>query len=368
MKLDAFKADYNRLMDRTSDVRACAGRVLGQWQYNLEDRSFGPAYQDPDTGAYTTELDLAVFISALVSRRAVVSMPAAYKGRRASTHTEGEMVVSGTDRHGQLLGLQSNADVWSMGMLFRDANVITTDDVGRPRNFLMQDLDGTWHDGLKTIQFMAETDFEKKLFQNTQRVSFQNFVSPNRWASFYSRAYLLAKVAIARLADEVKFLKGEQKRVRKELAIASPVWAKSTKVGPEKKETFWAFNSFVDGLEFQGEYAPVPCTHEGLEACTTLRKRAESLLTQLRFHCRCTDFAFWKHGVLHEITNDNLLPYLKGDCGDDVTPRQPAWAKGTWETGYKTGPRARTFFARMDRDLGLSLRWRCWEKTERVAA
>ena len=89
----------------------------------------------------------------------------------------------------------------------------------------------------------------------------------------------------------------------------------------------------------------------------------------MRFHCRCTDFAFWQHGILANIQKDNLLSWLKGDeSAGGNEPRQPAWAKGSWATGHKTSPKARTFFATMDRDLGLKLRWRCWEKSERVAA
>ncbi|KKN24312.1 hypothetical protein LCGC14_0896200 [marine sediment metagenome] len=366
MKLNAFKAELNRLTDRTSDVRACAGRVLDQWRYNLEDRSFGPAYQDPETGEFTTELDLAVFIAALVERRAVVTLPDRYKGRRAATRTEGEMVVSKEGRHGQLIGLRSNKDVWSMNMLFNDANVITTADVGKPRNFMMQDLDGSWHEGLSTVSFMAATDYEKKLFANTHKVQFKHFVSPNRWASFYSRAYMLAKIAIERLSDEERHLKTERKRLRDLLNIEPTPWPKSEKVGAEKKEMFWAFNSFIDGIEFRGEYCTFADTHEGLEEATLLLKRVGDLLAKLRFHCRCTDYAFWRYGVQKSIPEPDLLGYLKGDAQHQL--KQPAWAKGDWQTGYKTSPRARTFFATMERDLGLSLRWRCWQKTERVAA
>ena len=278
MKLDAFKAEYNRLTDRTSDVRACAGRVLDQWAYNLADRSFGPAYQDPETGQYTTELDLAVFIAALVERRAVVTLPEQYKGRRAATRTEGEMVVSTSGRHGQLIGLRSNQDVWSMNMLFNDANVITTSEVGKPRNFMMQDIDGTWHPGLGTVQFMAATDFEKKLFANTQRVTFKHFVHPNRWASFYSRAYLLAKIAIERLTDEQRHLKAERKRLQELLGVEPKQWPKSEKVGAEKKETFWAMNAFVDGVELQGEYPQYADTQQGLDDVAALLHRADDLL------------------------------------------------------------------------------------------
>lgn len=366
MKLDAFMAEYRRLTDRTNDVRACAGRVLDQWQYNIADRKFGPAYQDPETGKFTTDLDLAVFVSALVERRAVVTLPEEYKGRRAATRTEGEMVVSKSGRHGQLIGLRSNKDVWSMSMLFRDANVVTTDEVGRPRNFMMQDIDGSFHEGLHTVQFMAATDFEKKLFANTSKVQFKHFISPNRWGSFYSRAYLLAKIAIERLADEQRHLKAERKRLRDLLGVEPESHPKSTTVGAVKKEKFWAFNAFVDGIEFQGEYQTYSDDLDGLEEVELTLQRCNDLIAKLRFHVRATEFAFWKYGVLQSMPENELLDFLKGDTG--YTLKQPKWAKGAWQTGYKEKPRARTFFATMERDAGLSLRWRCWKKTENVAA
>jgi len=364
MKLDAFRAELRRLTDRKHDVRACTGRVLDQWRYNLTDRKFGPAYQDPETGQFTTDLDLAVFMSALAERRAVVSLPV-YKGRRASTYTEGEMVVSKENRHGRIISIRSNKDVFSFSALVEDANVITTGEVGKPRNFMLQDLDGTWHDGWKKVSFMADTEEEKKLFANTRHVSFGYFVHPNRWASFYSRNYLLAKVAIERLTDEQRHLKAERKRLKELLDVPPKVWPKSEKTGAEKKETFWAMNAFVDGIEFTGEYQTYPDTQDGLDTVQMLLHRIDDLLAQLRFHTRATEFAFWRHGVLSSIPETDVLDYLKGNLHEQ--PRQPKWAKGTWLTGYKEKPKARTFFACMEREEGLSLRWRCWKKTERVA-
>ena len=235
MKLNEFKNELARLTDRTEDVRACVGRIADTWKYNLADRSFGPAHQDEETGQFTTDLDLAVFLSALADRRAVIALPT-YKGRRASTRTEGEMITSKENRHGRLMRLTSNQNCFSFNAMVEDANVITTGDVGKPRNFMLQDLDGTWHDGWKSVSFLAHTDVEKKLFENTEKVSFNHFVHPNRWTSFYSRPYLLAKIAIDRLADQDRFLKAEAKRLRDLFAIPPREWPKSDKTGAEKSD------------------------------------------------------------------------------------------------------------------------------------
>jgi len=375
MKLNEFNNELLRLTDRAEDVRACVGRIADTWKYNIADRSFGPAHQDEETGQFTTDLDLAVFLSGLADRRAVIALPT-YKGRRAATRTEGEMITSKENRHGRLMRLTSNKDCFSFNAMVEDANVITTADVGKPRNFMLQDLDGTWHDGWKMVEFLAHTDAEKKLFENTEKVSFNHFVHPNRWTSFYSRPYLLAKIAIDRLADQDGFLKAEAKRLRTLFAVPSREWPKSEKTGAEKSETFWAFNSFVDGVEFKGEYTAYPDTQDALEEIGLLRHRIDELITRLRFHTRATEFAFWKHAVLTNIPEDAVLDYLKGEeirkplgrTAPGITearvPRQPAWCKDAW-TSRKV---KRTYFAQLPRPEGLTLRWRVWRKSERVAA
>lgn len=364
MKQAEFKRELGRLTDRTQDVRAAVGRVADSWKYDLEERKFGPALVDSSTGKATTELDLAVFMAALADRRAVVTLPK-YKSRRAATRTEGEVVVSKENRHGRVMRLTSNKDVWSFNVLVEDANVITTGEVGKPRNFMLQDIDGKWHDGWKVVRFMADTAAEKKLFENAHEVTFEYFVHPNRWTSIYSRPYLLAKVAIERLRDQERFLKAERKRLRDDLGVEPPAWPKSEKVGSDTKIKVWAFNAFVDGAELTGEYEPYPTTHEVLEEIGQLLHRIGEFLQQLRFHTRASEFAFWKHAVLRSLSEDEILPYLKGDVEKAV--RQPSWASGSWETGYKEKPKARTFFARYQRDDGLSVRWRAWQKSERVS-
>lgn len=373
MKLNEFKSELARLTDRKEDVRACVGRIADTWKYNLADRSFGPAYQDEETGQFSTDLDLAVFMAALADRMAVLTLPT-YKGRRASTRTEGEMVISKENRHGRLKRLTSNANCFSFNAMVEDANVITTGEVGRPRNFMLQDLDGTWHAGWKSVEFLASTDAEKKLFENTNKVSFNHFIHPNRWTSFYSRPYLLAKIAIERLADQDRFLKAEAKRLRTLFDIPPKVWPKSEKTGAEKKELFWAFNAFVDGVEFQGEYVAYPDTREALEELGLLRRRVDELITRLRFHTRASEFAFWKYGVLSNIAKGDVLAYLKGEdirkpgcevrATEACVPRQPAWCKDEWRSEKVK----RTYFAHLPRPEGLSLRWRVWQKSERVAA
>jgi hypothetical protein len=365
MKVEEFRKELARLLDRNEDVRACAGRIADTWKYDLASRKSGTAYKDED-GKYTTSLDLAAYLSALADRRAVITLPE-YKGRRASTHKEGEVVVSKENRHGRVMRLTSNQEVWSFNVMVEDANVITTGSVGEPRNFMLQDIDGTWHDGWKTINLLPATPEEKKLFENSSAVSFDYLVHPNRWTSVYSRAYLLAKVSITRLADQQKFLRAERKRIDEALAIPAKEWPKSEKVGEDTAIEVWAANFVVDGVEFTGDYTPYPTTMEGLEDAGMLLNRIDQLITQLRFHTRASEYAFWKHAVLERLADSEVLPYLAGDL-PRAMPTPPWAAAATWTTGFKEKPKARTFWARLERDGGLTLRWRAWRKTERVAA
>ncbi len=140
-----FNNDFLKLITAEDDVRAVVGRILDTWKYNLAERKPGIAYVD-EKGEPITDLDLACALSALADRRAAINLPK-YERRRPRQIKEGEIVVSAANRHGRIIGLVSNKSVFSFNVLIEDANVMTKDSVGAPRNFMMQDIDGYWHDG-----------------------------------------------------------------------------------------------------------------------------------------------------------------------------------------------------------------------------
>jgi hypothetical protein len=363
MKKNEFDRDLALLLDRTSDVRAVCDRIAATWRYDLATRKVGGAYEDDD-GVYRTDLDLACYMAAIAEHRGTIVLPE-YRTRRAATRTEGEVIISKDNRHGRVIGLTSNADVFSFNVLIEDANVMTADSVGKPRNFMLQDLDGTWHDGWKVIRVLPATPEEKRLFEGTNgQVSFKYFVHPNRWTSFYGRAYLLAKVAEKRLEDQDRFLKSEAKRIKDALGIVPEPWPKTTKVGDETSIKVEAFNAEVDGAEFTGEYSEFSANHLGLEAISDLRHRIGELLRTLRFHIRATEFAFYSQSFKPAV-GCGATSYL---VSGGVNLEQPSWAKGAWTCGYKESAKARTHWARRECESGLSIRFRVWEKTEKVAA
>lgn len=363
MKKNEFDRDLALLLDRTSDVRAVCDRIAATWRYDLTTRKVGGAYEDDD-GVYRTDLDLACYMAAIAEHRGTIVLPE-YRTRRAATKTAGEVIISKDNRHGRVIGLTSNADVFSFNVLIEDANVMTADSVGKPRNFMLQDLDGTWHDGWKVIRVMPSTPEEKRLFEGTNgQVSFKYFVHPNRWTSFYGRAYLLAKVAEKRLEDQDRFLKSEAKRIRDALNIVPEPWPKTTKVGDETSVKVEAFNAEVDGVVFTGDFEGYPTDQPGLSEISNLRHRVGELLRTLRFHIRATEFAFYSQSFKPSV-GDSPLAWL---AGGGFELEQPSWARTRWNCGYKESAKARNHWARRECEAGLSIRFRVWEKTEKVAA
>jgi hypothetical protein len=363
MKKNEFDRDLALLLDRTSDVRAVCDRIAATWRYDLATRKVGGAYEDDD-GVYRTDLDLACYMAAIAEHRGTIVLPE-YRTRRAAMKREGEVIISKDNRHGRVIGLTSNADVFSFNVLIEDANVMTADSVGKPRNFMLQDLDGTWHDGWKVIRVMPSTPEEKRLFEGTNgQVSFKYFVHPNRWTSFYGRAYLLAKVAEKRLEDQDRFLKAESKRIKDALGIVPEPWPKTTKVGSEESIKVEAFNAEVDGMFYLGSYTEYSTDAAGLGQVSDLRHRVGELLRTLRFHIRATEFAFYSQSFKPAV-GCGATSYL---VSGGVNLEQPSWAKGGWTCGYKESAKARNHWARRECEAGLSIRFRVWEKTEKVAA
>jgi hypothetical protein len=381
MKQNVFDKEVAKLANRGEDIRAVCGRLLETWSYDLDKRTPGIAYLD-ERGEPVTDLDLACFLSALANRRAVINLPT-YKSRRAATRTEGEIVTSKQNRHGRIIGLTSNANVWSFSVMVEDANVMTTDTVGAPRNFMLQDIEGEWHDGWRSIRLIPdarENEIFKKVANAQNSIVFDYLIHPLRWCSFYGRPYLLAKLADIRLKEDVRWYKSRAKELREELNIASTVWPKSEKVGESKPEVVWAFNAEVDGFKIEGTRQPFSgnATAE-YEEVKNIQKRLSSFQSQLRFHIRATEYSFWKNAVLRGQKFSNtkqefeaskkVFSWINGEGGLS-DPRTPAWAKDwSWETGFKVTPRKKTKWAVLTRPTSdIKLRFRIWEKTEQVAA
>jgi hypothetical protein len=356
------------ILNRSVDVQEVIKVVTDHWAYDLFSRKPGPAYYDKTGSLQMTDLDLACFLSALVDRKAVICLPH-YKARRATTKREGEVVTSKTNRHGKVMGLTANSEVMSFSIRINDMNVIQAgtetkeDSVGAPRNFMLVDVNGTWHEGWDRIEFMPsakENDFLKdRSLWTGNTIYFKNFVHPNRWSAFYGQHYLLLKALIDRLEEEAKFLRTEVKRVLV-AGITYPTsgegakkeWPKSEE-GESKAIIVKAFECEIDA-PFIDSFTKVKTTQAGLvEASKRVSEYTYHVLPLLRFHARATELAFYQKG-----------------CAEAGFP---SWIKGAeWTTGYRQEGK-RTDWNRLVLhqaevgQIGFALRYRIYDKTERVA-
>lgn len=311
------------VMDKTVDPNILLTQVDGWWGFDFYSRKPGPALVD---GVFKgTDLDLACFMSAIADRGAVINIPT-YKSMRPKTIKEGQRVISDENRHGPVLNLVSNKDVFSFGVRIKDAQVVTTDTVGEYRTFSLTDPSGDWYAGWRVIQWSPTAKENKFLTESRlwtdNKVIFKNFVHPNRWTSFYGQYYFITKAIIERLTDQAKYYGQEIKRMvaegvrYPETGEGAPiVWPKSERE-PGKSVKFKSLQVEVDIPEYIGEYPKFENTTENLVRITKDRKIwNNTIIPNLRFPARCTELAFLMYG------------------GE----RMPAWLSGgtKWEEDYK---------------------------------
>ena len=357
-----------RLLDRHEPIDSEHLEELAQhWEYDLYSRKPGPAYFE--NGVFKpTDLDLACFLSALVQRGAVLNLPT-YKSQRPKTMKEGEWITSSGNRHGKAVKLVSNKDVFSFSLQIVDQNVVQTsstspDQVGAPRNFMLVGLDGSWSEGWRKIEFVPsakENDFlnDKKLWTGNT-VVFSNFVHPNRWTSFYGKYYFLTKLVINRLEEENKHLRQEIKRLLSQGVVypatgdgAKKEWPKQT-TGEGVSRKFKALQVEVDA-PWKGTFPLIDSSQASLiEATERVRWVAQRVLPGLKFATRATELAFFQAG-----------------CSEKGFP---AWIKGAeWTHDYVVkGKRSKWERLVLNQtfpgELGFALRYRVYEKSEKVAA
>jgi len=313
------------ILDRSKSLADVIPIVQDFWDFDMFTRKPGPALRD---GIFVgTDLDLACFMSAIASRGAVINIPK-YKGMRPQTLREGERVISPDNRHGPILGLVSNKELFSFSVKINDMNVVTTDSVGKPRTYTLTDPSGDWYDGWQCVEwdpsikenaFLAENDI-----WTDNKVIFSNFAHPNRWTSLYGQYYFITKALIQRMSEECQWMFGEMKAMLKE-GIEFPTkgdGAKKTSPETFKKEgksvTFDALEVEVD-VPLINDFPQVK--HDQLSLINLDKLRSlwtYTLLPSLRFPARVTELAFFQNGY------------------KDGKERLPSWLSGgtKWEREY----------------------------------
>jgi hypothetical protein len=353
------------IADRGSDVRSLGNDLLDAWGFDLDARRPGVAYVD-SAGKQVTDLDMACLLVKLVEWGSVINLPT-YRAIGAATRKEGQFLTSKENRHGKIVGIVGNKDVFNFNIRIHDANVVTAHGVGDWRNFQLYHV-GTWHEGFRSLTFLP-TDFEKELLakipSNGNTIVFKHFISPHRWPSFYGRHYLLAKALIPRLADQKKDLGKQIKAIMAELEIEPPPWPKSEKIGDTKPKEVWRFNAVVDGTpELHGEYAQFPATKGGLEDAQNLKSRIGAIQERLSFQVRATEWAFFER-VRKVVPDSDIVEWVAGKSHEGVEPSKPAWASDPW-VSWRQSNRHKPWMQTTVH--GLTLRFQPARKTIQVAA
>ena len=362
-----------RILDRSAPVDDLIPIVSSHWGYDLYSRRPGPAVLENGV-LKPTDLDLACFLSALKDRGAVINLPT-YRARRARTEKEGEHVVSRDNRHGPVTGLVSNKQAFSFSVRITDHNVIVQgdeargikDSVGAHRNFMLVDVEGTWHDGWKKIEFFPSAKenafLEDKSLWTGNTVHFENFIHPNRWISLYGQYYFLTKCLLQRVREEASHYAAALKEfpgpaVSDDESDEGPPRGGGTERGPSRPIQVTALEVEVDA-PWRGVYPDMPTD---VVSVTAMRDRVRRLrytdAPELQFPLRATELAFAKAGL----------------AGKGF----PAWIKNAaWESGYTLpGKRVAANTKRWERlvmtqlvpgQIGYALRYRVWTKTEQVA-
>lgn len=351
------------IMDRTQPILPIIDKVNSYWTYDLFNRRPSPAFYD-DQGQLirTTNLDLSTFLYALLDRGAVINLPE-YKTNRARTHQEGIHVVSDKNRHGKIIGLVGNKNTFNFSIRIIDQNVMSSEETGYPRTYNLTDFYGRWYDGWKTIDFLPSAEENKFLTEynilQNNKITFSNFVNPERWVSFYGQYYFMTKALIDRLVEEKSFVDSEIKRL-KDLGVVLPelVEKEITKYNATTVYKEQSRSIKVNCLQVKiiipedtSEYQSVEKTQQALIDLYDKKKKINKALEKFRFVTRTIEYAI-------------------SDKGFDTFP---AWIKDVkWEDGYKETDRARNTWNRLkinqlvpfEKSISLYYRW--FERTEKV--
>jgi hypothetical protein len=157
------------------------------------------------------------------------------------------------------------------------------------------------------------------------------------------------------MEDEAKYLFAIIKALR-EKGVTLPEDAEKEEgrqevVGDTKPIKVKSMQVEVDFPEAVGAYPEVEGTDDVEKLRNAIQKRnlyIYTLAPKLRFPARATEFAFFQHG----------------DDGNKL----PVWISGVqWDRNFKF-PRGRTVWNRLELTPELAIRYRVYEKTERVSA
>ena len=305
-------------LDRSKDIIPVAEEAISFWDYDLFKRKPSPAYIE--NGIFKgTDLDLACFLYDLSNREAVIALPK-YKSATQFKKRKDQDIISNENRHGRMVGLVANQNFFKFSVRIIDENVVGEDKVGDYRTFSLTDYDGSWYKGWDRIQFIPTRKENRFITENRlwsgNVVYFKNFIHPNRWTSFFGQYYVISKIVIERLAEEIKFLNSQIRRMLDE-GISFPQDSGPKSQGPTeygetksiKVESFQA-KIHIPEMGLKGEFPQLESSQDSLIAAYDKRKNLSRMKDKLMFMVRATEYAHYKNP-------DRIPPWMIGVKWED---------------------------------------------------
>ena len=300
------------LTDRTQPIDNILEDILS-WRHNtFYDRHPSSAFSS--SGEFRgTDLDLFTFLAELDNRNAVINI-SDYEARRPVTYHLDEILESEENRHGQIISLNGNENVFSFSVKIFDQNVINkeTGEPGGFRSFLITNLNGELYEGWskwsadlveKEDKFLRPRGTFSGEDRNT--LEFKYSVHPNAWQSPYGAPFSIRQIAIKRFIDEAKFYRKidsiywdagirleRTKGNRFDKNFERP---SRTQRGPGRKVRVPTLEFDID-FPMYGKYPAVPATSEGR---TYAKERSDwlsySILSRIRFATQAAAYAFYEY-------------------------------------------------------------------------
>ena len=301
------------ILDRRKNIDMTFVRqVMSLGQFSWHGRR-PMATVDKHGNSRETDLDLLSILVELQRRHAHIELPG-YDNRLAWKITADEQHV-GTKRYGPIVTLISHKEHLSFSVRIYDESIVRTGEIfarGAERTYMMVNQNGEWHQGWKGLTWQHSPDeqefFDKRhiLPQNAQ-LRFKYYVHPNRRQSIFSQAYLLMKLLLARLEQEVLFYSSELSRLSGAgVQIPKDCEPKERSVlarGKTRNEFVVSFKVKLEGLAFKGNYPKLPISEDGYRTAYLRHKElVERLQPTLQFVVRADEAAFYRYGYENGFT------------------------------------------------------------------
>ena len=315
------------ILDRGKNLKDVIEESLSWWDINLVTRKPRVFFLEE---IKTTDLDMSTILFALCKRNAVIKFPQ-YRAYTALTRKENQEVTSSDNRHGNLVGVFSNKRTFSFGIRMVDANVISTDTIGRYRNFLVLDYDGNWYDGWNYIDFIPnneEKEFVDAIKNGNNVIYFDHFVHPNRWVSLYGKYYFITKMLIDRLDEEARDYDRQIKNMlTNNIQPLEEEQQTSNDQVIDREDNSNLVPKKVRSLEVEtitpepiGQFPQYEHNSENLTYLIKQKRYIRNkIIPRLRFNTRATELAFFCYGY-----------------NSDGEERKPGWfSTKDWERNFK---------------------------------